>query len=142
MALNTWKRKPWLISKSNSKHVCFNVTSQAQFRLMAYSPPVNCRGGPFITSRKESYYFNSFKRLTKTFQISLLSPHMHKVTFPDSISKKTSPLLATSWNIQNPALRKFVPSFSKNNTLHENTKISLLKERLRTWYLVSYWPPN
>ena len=80
---------------------------------MAYSPPVNCRGGPFIKSRKESYYFNSFKRPTKTFQISLLSPHMHKVTFSDSISKKTSPLLATSWNIQNPALKNLFHLFLK-----------------------------
>ena len=43
---------------------------------MAYSPVVNCRGGVFIKSRKESYNFNSFKRLTKITKLSKIEPRI------------------------------------------------------------------
>ena len=44
--------------------------------------------------------------------------------------KITSPPQATSWNIQNPALKNYVPSFSKHSTFLENIRISWLKSGL------------
>ena len=44
-----------------------------------------------------------------SFETSILSHYMQKVK---------------SWNMQNPALRKPAPSFSKNFTSHKNLKIS------------------
>ena len=68
------------------------------------------------------------------FQIILFSLHMYKVIFFSlKIWKTTSPPQVTSWNIQNLALKKHVPSFSKNSTLHENIKICWLKQRLRNF---------
>ena len=46
--------------------------------------------------------------------------------------KIITPPQVTRWNIQNHALKKrHAPSFSKNFTLHENIKISRLKQRPR-----------
>ena len=53
--------------------------------LIAYFPAVNYRGGPFIKSKKKSYNFSSFKRLTKTtifpdnFQL-ILNPFVLSLT--------------------------------------------------------------
>ena len=66
---NTWKWRAWLINKPNSKgfwSLKHNLSADSCVQ-MAHFPAVNCRGCPFIKSRKISSHFSNANQIYKIF---------------------------------------------------------------------------